>query len=749
MVRLPPRPAAALTPALSALSFTVIAFVAAACSSGKPGPTPTPPPPVVSPVPSTVSADIALGDRLYIQGEIDRALEVYSAAVLRGAPGDRQEAVWKVARIQFEKGQHQAASQNARAYLGTSPDIERRRQALLLLGYSEMAQGRNKPAEDAFKEYLSTAGPAAPYASLQLAELASRRGDAKAAASLAQDALDAGLPDAVRTGGLFALARYQEAAGDQAAALATYESLASDGATASDRAEALWNMAAVAREMRDEAREQQALRELVLNYPGHDRALEALNSAPPVTASARAYVLFLHRANDDATAAYQSLASDPDPVVRGEAHYYLGILAERAGDPGEALNQYGAAIDALSGTGSQLLGDAYWDRGLVFEAAGRLEEAAQSYAAIAGAVPGHARALEGLFRAGLVRYRQGLPQDAITSWDAYTQLASGAEEARGRFWLARAYLSLGDSAAQAQNLEQAVTAAPLAYYGLRARAVLDVETAAEDPAQLAAQVPDWAAIETWLTGLYGAEDTVARQTFEASPAWQRGLELVAAAQFQAAAEEIGPLADTTPDNWARYRIARAMYEAGQIRLAARAAQTLVAGADGAPAALLALVYPARFAGQATEAASREGVSPFLLLALVRQESFFDPGAVSSAGAMGLTQVIPSTAAGIAAELAEPDFKDGDLLQPDVALRFGAHYLAAQVDAFGGNLQAALAAYNGGPGNAGRWAGASGGDPDLLLEVIDFSETRVYVEVVMENYALYRYIYGAADHPSLP
>jgi tetratricopeptide (TPR) repeat protein len=70
-------------------------------------------------------------------------------------------------------------------------------------------------------------------------------------------------------------------------------------------------------------------------------------------------------------------------VARGQAHYYLGILSERAGDPGQALNEYGLAIEALSGTGSALLGDAYWDRGLVFESAGRQDEAVQHYAAIA------------------------------------------------------------------------------------------------------------------------------------------------------------------------------------------------------------------------------------------------------------------------------------------------------------------------------------------------------------------------------
>jgi soluble lytic murein transglycosylase-like protein len=104
-----------------------------------------------------------------------------------------------------------------------------------------------------------------------------------------------------------------------------------------------------------------------------------------------------------------------------------------------------------------------------------------------------------------------------------------------------------------------------------------------------------------------------------------------------AADEIGPLADAAASPWQRYRIARSMAEAGQVRLAVRAAEPLLDGASDPPPSLLTLVYPARYLSQANAAASEENVSPFLLLALVRQESLFDAGAVSSAGALGLTR----------------------------------------------------------------------------------------------------------------
>lgn len=744
-------PARALTPAqtLVALFLLVVTVFAQSCGSGGSGPTPTPPPPAVSPVPRDVSVDLVLANRLYIAGETDRALEIYYAAVARGSAVDRQAAIWQVSRIQYERGEHSTASQNARAFLGTTPGPEQQRQALLLLGYSEAAQGRNESAMDAFQAYVETGGPAAPYAGLQLAEIAARRGDSDDAIELATAAMVADLPRAAGTAGLFALARYQEAADDRTAALASYEELAADGELQSDRAEALWNLAAVARELRDEVREQEALHDLIVSYPWHDRALEALNSAAPATAADRAYVLFRHRANEDATAAYQALVTDADLVVSGESHYYLGILAERAGDPGQALNEYSAAIAALSGTSSSLLGDAHWDRGLVFESTGRLSDAAQDFAIIAELAPGHARAAEGLFRAGLIRYRQGLLAETVTLWNRYMQVASESDTPRAEFWLAQALASQGDFFGQAQHLEAASEAGPLTYYGLRARAILDQEVLLEEPPAVNVSPPDWAALEEWLAASYGPEDPLEWQTFTASASWRRGLELLNAALFSIASNEIAPLADAAPSPWVRYRIARAMYEAGRIRLAARAVEPLAAAGANSPPELQTLVYPARFSAQANAAAAVEQVSPFLLLALVRQESFFDESAVSSAGALGLTQVIPATAADIAADLGDADFKEGDLLHPEISLRFGAHYLAAQIEGFGGNLHAALAAYNGGPGNAGRWADASGGDPDLLLESIDFPETRLYVEVVLRNYALYRYTYGGADRLSLP
>jgi soluble lytic murein transglycosylase len=165
-----------------------------------------------------------------------------------------------------------------------------------------------------------------------------------------------------------------------------------------------------------------------------------------------------------------------------------------------------------------------------------------------------------------------------------------------------------------------------------------------------------------------------------------------------------------------------------------------------PFAIEQLAYPAPYAQDILEAAEAEGIPPLLLAALVRRESNFRADAVSSAGARGLTQVMPATGEAIADSLGVAwDLQM--LVEPATSLRFGAHYLAIQLESFDDDVFGALAAYNGGPGNASRWyqEQAQPG-ADWYIETVDFAETRSYLRVVIEDYAWYRYVYGHASSP---
>jgi soluble lytic murein transglycosylase len=150
-----------------------------------------------------------------------------------------------------------------------------------------------------------------------------------------------------------------------------------------------------------------------------------------------------------------------------------------------------------------------------------------------------------------------------------------------------------------------------------------------------------------------------------------------------------------------------------------------------------------------------GAEPALLLAVARQESQFDPGAVSPAGARGLMQLMPATARAVAREL-EIAFRPHALLaEPAYNLRLGARYLGRQLDNFG-EPALALAAYNAGPGRVEAWL-ARYGDPRgrgrhaLVdwIESIPFRETRNYVQRVLEGAEVYRWLLAERRAPALP
>jgi soluble lytic murein transglycosylase len=133
--------------------------------------------------------------------------------------------------------------------------------------------------------------------------------------------------------------------------------------------------------------------------------------------------------------------------------------------------------------------------------------------------------------------------------------------------------------------------------------------------------------------------------------------------------------------------------------------------------------------------------PLFLFSVMRQESLFDSHVRSSADARGLMQIIPSTGEHVAHNLGWPDnYADVDLFRPLVNLTLGTDYLEAQREQFDGDLFAALAAYNGGPGNAQVWHGLAPDDPDLFLEIIRYGETRNYLRGIYELFTIYRLIY---------
>lgn len=161
-----------------------------------------------------------------------------------------------------------------------------------------------------------------------------------------------------------------------------------------------------------------------------------------------------------------------------------------------------------------------------------------------------------------------------------------------------------------------------------------------------------------------------------------------------------------------------------------------------------LLYPVYFADHIAPQAARQGLDPYLVQSLMREESYFNELAVSTSNALGLMQLLPSTAREVAGWEKMGGFVPNDLFKPAINVRLGTRYLGYLHQQFNGNGMLAVGAYNGGPGAMKRWASASpylASDPDMYVERIPYEQTRDYIKKVHESYWNYHRLYGTSGN----
>jgi soluble lytic murein transglycosylase len=150
----------------------------------------------------------------------------------------------------------------------------------------------------------------------------------------------------------------------------------------------------------------------------------------------------------------------------------------------------------------------------------------------------------------------------------------------------------------------------------------------------------------------------------------------------------------------------------------------------------------------THAKDADELDPDLLQALMREESALDPAALSWAGALGLCQLMPATAAEVAARLRlKQPTTTAALLEPSLNIRLGSRYLSDLLFRAKGVKLYALGAYNAGEGSVGRWRRAAPDVPlDVWVETIPLQETRGYVKRVLRSYNTYKLLYAPNEVP---
>ncbi|MGB9613492.1 MAG: lytic transglycosylase domain-containing protein, partial [Candidatus Margulisiibacteriota bacterium] len=159
-----------------------------------------------------------------------------------------------------------------------------------------------------------------------------------------------------------------------------------------------------------------------------------------------------------------------------------------------------------------------------------------------------------------------------------------------------------------------------------------------------------------------------------------------------------------------------------------------------------LAYPKGYWGQVSKQAESFGLDPYLVLAVIREESRFHAQATSRSNAKGLMQIIPKTGKGIAQKLKIKNYRTSKLYDPSLNIKMGSFYLASLLQRFSNNVYLALAGYNGGPSRINSYVNNwyQGKieliDIDDFIESIPIRETRLYVQKVMGSYFEYQRLY---------
>lgn len=343
-------------------------------------------------------------------------------------------------------------------------------------------------------------------------------------------------------------------------------------------------------------------------------------------------------------------------------------------------------------------------------------------------------------------------QQALPALDRYLKLAGprtnhpehgfGAAARRTQYFRARALGLLGRWEEARGQYEDLSKREPFSYYGVLARARLRERGA-----------PPALALPTWTGDLPPIPSSAARE-----PLLQRVDDLAAAGLEVEAGLELVRGESALMSRLGKDRALAVLFEkypeVQQWRRAYQLAEShgdaaLASAPKGDARVFWEASYPRAFAELVDKYGPAEGNPPWFLLSIIRKESGFLPTEVSYADARGLVQVLPETAAKLAAELNIP-FAPEQLYVPETAVRLGARYLGGLAKKFGGNVALAAGAYNGGAPATMHWCDKSGTRPlDEFVELVGNDQSREYIRRVLAILARYHYLYeGKPWEPSL-
>jgi soluble lytic murein transglycosylase len=392
---------------------------------------------------------------------------------------------------------------------------------------------------------------------------------------------------------------------------------------------------------------------------------------------------------------------------------------------------------------SQWLADALFSSGNMYLLRRDYGPAVENYSYLAAHFPANKNAALAHWRAGWLSYRQGLYAEASRLFDEQIRLYPEAKETvSALYWRGRLYETLDRKPERAAaNYRTILRAYQHFFYAQMSRqrlaALGNAPAAAPEPQLERFQAPTVPQLmESFPTD---------------SPHLAKARLLANAGLNEYIAQEIA--ADPDSASWSALAEAQIYASYGETFRAMRSLKRALPYAASAsvrsiPLSYWRILFPEPYWATIKAESAKNNLDPYLVASLIRQESEFNPSAVSPANAYGLMQLLPSVGKSLAREEGMSHFQTFQLLDPETNIRLGTRYLRKTLDHFGGVTEYALAAYNAGDSRVTDWQAAGPYQGiDEFVESIPFTETREYVQGILRNIETYKAIDAVAGAQS--
>jgi len=473
------------------------------------------------------------------------------------------------------------------------------------------------------------------------------------------------------------------------------------------------------------------LRKFLTEEPGSPQRSEAKLKLGIAQARLKQY--------EQARETFQGLLKNGSAESR-EASVWLARVYLRLGQGDKLLD---LALSSQNGslTGEQR-GQITLLAGVWLEDQGQFDDAIARYRQVMKSGEPASQRIEGLWRVGWVYYRTARYREAVDTLRVIVDQHESEFEPQALYWIARAAEQTEPTRARDYYLEVCARFV-YTYYCQLARERSDMPAPdSSTPERVTADAQSSIAPD-------GSLPRDNRSEIEQQPAYRRAIELKVLGLESDAAHELAVLTDRyAQDASTLMALSVMLNEVGAYHHALRLARTRFRDKlerTGGPVApeMWEVAYPTGLVTTIKDQGAK-GVDPYLVAAIIREESQYDWKAVSRVGAIGLMQVMPSTANAVAQRYGFPAVTRDDLFDQETNIRIGVRYVEQLLDQFSGDVVQTIAAYNAGPVVVGTWVTLHRGrSQDEFVELIPYQETRQYVKRVLRSYREYTRLNGTS------